>query len=48
MADRTRPNYYSAEEATTFFWGEDNDNGTSESEEAELEHPLHVFSEESR
>jgi len=31
-----------------FFWGENNDSGISEDEEAELKHHLEVFSEESR
>ena len=49
MADRRRPNYYSAEEATMLFWGErNNDSGISEDEDAELEHHLQVFSEESK
>ena len=48
MAHRRRPNYYSAEEATILFWGRDNDSSISEDEEAELEHHLQVFSEESR
>ena len=48
MADRRRPNYYSAEEATMLFGGENNDSGITEDEEAELEHHLQVFSEESR
>ena len=46
MADRRRPNNYSAEEATMLFLGENNDSGISEDEEAELEHQLQAFSEE--
>ena len=48
MAHRGRANYCSSEESTMLFLGEDNDSGTSEDEEDELEHHLQVFSEKSR
>lgn len=47
-----RATYYSAEEASILLWGENDDgelkSGTSEEEEAKLEHQLQIFREESR
>ena len=48
MAHRRRANYYSSEESTMLFLGENNDSGTSEGEEDELERHLQVFREKSR
>ena len=52
MANWRRETCYSGEEATMLLWGEHNNSelhsGTSEEEEAQLEHQLQIFSEESR
>ena len=52
MAKRLRMTYYNAEDAARLFWQEDDESelgsDTSEEEEAELEHQLQIFREESR
>ena len=51
MAKRARTTYYSAEDVMKLFSEEDEselDSGTSEEEEAELEHQLRIFGDESR
>ena len=52
MAMRRRATLYSADEVSRLLWEEDDDSemesGTSEEEEAELEHQLGIFGEESR
>ena len=52
MAMRARATYYSADEISRLLWEENDDseleNGTNEEEEAELEHQLRTFNEESR
>ncbi|XP_029204455.2 uncharacterized protein LOC114968469 isoform X2 [Acropora millepora] len=51
MAMRRRASLYSADEVSRLLWEEDDDSekesGTSEEEEAELEHQLGIFGEES-
>ncbi|XP_074637729.1 uncharacterized protein LOC141896373 isoform X1 [Acropora palmata] len=51
MAMRRRATLYSADEVSRLLWEEDDDSemesGTSEEEEAELEHQLGIFGEES-
>ena len=51
MAMRARA-YYSADEVSRLLWEENDDSelesGTGEEEEAELEHQLGIFGEESR
>ena len=52
VAMRARATYYSADEVSRLLWEENDDseleNGTNEEEEAELEHQLRTFNEESR
>ena len=52
MGMRARATYYSADEVSRLLWEENDDseleNGTNEEEEAELEHQLRTFNEESR
>ena len=51
MAKRARTTHYSAEDVMKFSSEEDDselDSGTSEEEEAELEHQLQIFGYESR
>lgn len=52
MGMRARVTYYSADEVSKLLWEENDDSelesGTSEEEEAELEHQLGIFGEESR
>ena len=52
MAMRRSATLYSADEVSRLLWEEDDDSemegGTSEEEEAELEHQLGIFGEESR
>ncbi|XP_044164857.1 uncharacterized protein LOC122947425 [Acropora millepora] len=52
MAMRARATYDSADEVSRLLWEENDDSelesGTSEEEEAELEHQLRSFNEESR
>ena len=49
---RARATYYSADEFSRLLWEENDDSevesGTCEEEEAELEHQLRIFNEESR
>ncbi|XP_074630898.1 uncharacterized protein LOC141889496 isoform X1 [Acropora palmata] len=51
MAMRARATYYSADEVSRLLWEENDDSelesGTGEEEEAELEHQLRIFNEES-
>ena len=51
-AMRRRATYYSADEVSRLLWENNDDSelesGTSEEEEAELEHQLRIFDEESR
>ncbi|XP_074625102.1 uncharacterized protein LOC141883506 isoform X1 [Acropora palmata] len=51
MVMRRRATLYSADEVSRLLWEEDDDSemesGTSEEEEAELEHQLGIFGEES-
>ena len=52
MAMRARATYCSADEVSRLLWEENDgselESGTSEEEEAELEHQLRIFNEESR
>jgi len=52
MAMRARGTYYSADEISRLLWEENDDSelesGTGEEEEAELEHQLRIFGDESR
>ena len=52
MAIRARASYHSADEVSRLLWEESDDSelesGTGEEEEAELEHQLRIFNEESR
>ena len=52
MVMRTRATYCSADEVSRLLWeendGSERESGTSEEEEAELEHQLRIFNEESR
>ncbi|XP_044169758.1 uncharacterized protein LOC122953827 isoform X5 [Acropora millepora] len=51
MAMRARATYCSADEVSRLLWeendGSERESGTSEEEEAELEHQLRIFNEES-